>query len=98
MPGRPCQRTCPLWWAPLVLETKGGLVRAGPAAGRVRGRWEGGTPGGLPGERVPHDGSRRGRPGAVVHRLGWAGAGRRLAHAFHDYRDFADFQVLVWWM
>ena len=24
VPGRSCQRTCPLWWAPLVLETGGG--------------------------------------------------------------------------
>ena len=23
MPGRSCQRTCPLWWAPLVLERGG---------------------------------------------------------------------------
>ena len=23
MPGHSCQRTCPLWWAPLVLERAG---------------------------------------------------------------------------
>ena len=66
MPGHSCQRTCPLWWAPLVLERGGGQVWVGPAAGRVRRRREGGAPGGLSGERLAYDGVRGGRPGAVV--------------------------------
>ena len=76
----------------------GGHVRAGPAAGRVCGRREGGTPGGLSGESLAHDGLLGDRPGAVVHRVGWAGAGGRLPHAFNEYRDFTHFQVLVGWM
>ena len=88
MPRRSCQRTCPLWWAALVLET------AGDRFGLVQPR-DGGPPGGLPGERLAHDGVRGGRPGAVVHRVGQAGAGGRLFRAVHEYRDFAHLQVLV---
>ena len=74
----------------------GGQVWACPAAGRVR-RWrEGRAPGGLPGERLAHDVG--GRPGAVVHWVGWLGAGGRLLRAFHEHRDFADLQVLVRWV
>ena len=76
----------------------GGQVRAGPAAGRVRGGGEGGTLGGLPGERLAHDGVRESRRGAVVQRVGWADADGHLARAFHEYRDFAHFQILVRWM
>ena len=70
-------------------------MRAGPAAGRVCGRREGGAPGVLPVERLAHDSVRWGRPGAVVHRVGWAGAGGRFACAFHEYCDFAHLQILV---
>ena len=43
MPGRSCQRTCPLWWAPLVLERGGdgsGLAqpRGACVAGGMAGR------------------------------------------------------------
>ena len=93
MPGRSCERTCPLWWAPLILRRGGGQVRAGPAAGRVHAWWEVGTPGGLPGERLAHDGVGGGWPGAFVHLVGCAGAGGRRARTFHFYRDFAQYQV-----
>ena len=73
----------------------GGEVWVGPAAGCVRRRREGGAPGGLSGECLAHDGVRRGWAGAVVHRVGRAGAGGRLVRAFHEYRDFAHLQVLV---
>ena len=55
VPGRSCQRRCPLWWAPVVLERGGD--RCGLAQLRDRARcWrEGGAPGGLPGERLAHD-------------------------------------------
>ena len=76
----------------------GGQVWVGPAAGRVRRRREGGAPVGLPGERLAHDGVRGGRPGAVVYRVGRPGTGGRLARAFHEHRDFAHLQVLVWWV
>ena len=82
---------------PSVVGTPGpgearGQVQAGPAAGSVRGRWEGGTPVGLPGERIAHNGVRGGRPGGVVHQVGWAGASGRLATAFHEYRDLPTFR------
>ena len=76
----------------------GGQGQAGPAAGRACGRQKGGTAGGLSGERLAHDGVWRGRPGTVVHGVGWAGAGGRLARTFHQYPDFAHFQVLIRWM
>ena len=91
-PWRSCQRTCPLWWAPLVLE------RGGTGVGRLRGAcgWrEVGAPGGLPGEHVAHNVVRGGRPGTVVHRVGWAGAGGRPARAFHKYCEFSHFQVRI---
>ena len=53
----------------------GGQVWVSPAAGRVRRRREGGAPSGLPGERLAYNGVRRGRPGAVVHRVGRPGGG-----------------------
>ena len=38
MPGRSCQRTCPLWWAPLVLERGGDRsALAGPPGACVAG-------------------------------------------------------------
>ena len=95
VPGHSCQRTCPLWWAPLVPGEGGGQVWVSPAAGRVRRRWEGGAPSGLPGERLVDDGVRGGRPGAVIHRVGRPGAGGRLVRAFHEHRDLAHLQVLV---
>ena len=95
VPGRSCQRIYPLWWTPLVLERGGKQVRAGPAAGCLRRRQEGGAPGRLSVECLAHDGVRGGRPGAVVDRVGRAGAGGRLAHALHEHCDFAHIQVLV---
>ena len=76
----------------------GGQVWVSPAAGRVRRRREGGAPSGLPGERLAYDGVPGGKPGAVVHRVCRPGAGGRLACAFHEHRDVADLQVLVWWV
>ena len=76
----------------------GGQVWVSPAAGRVRRRREGGAPGGLPGERLPHDGLRGGRPGAVVYRVGRPGAGGSLVRAFHEHHNFAHLQVLVRWV
>ena len=70
---------------------RGGQARVGPAAGRVSGQREGGAPGGFFWERLAHDGVRGGWLGAVVHLVGWAGAGGRLARAFHKYCDFAHF-------
>ena len=73
----------------------GGQARVGPAAGPV-GCWrEGGAPGGLLGERLAHDGEGGGSTGAVLHRVGPAGAGGRLARAFHEYCDFPHLGVFV---
>ena len=60
MPGRSCQRTCPLWWAALVLE------RGGDRSGLAQPRGAcvaGGRPGWqvpLPGERLTHTGVQGG--------------------------------------
>ena len=95
MPGRSYQRTFPLVVGTPSPGQGRGQVRAGPAAGCVRRRREGGAPGGLSGECLAHDGVRGGWPGAVVHRVGRAGAGGCLARAFYEYADFAHLQVLV---
>ena len=70
-------------------------MRTGPAPGCVCRRREDGAPGRLSGERLAHDSIRGGRPGAVLHRVGRAGAGGRLVRAFHKYRDFAHLKALV---
>ena len=77
MPGHSCQRTCPLWWAPLVLERGGdrsGLAqpraRASPVGGRGTKWAPWGTPRSSEGER---GGRTRGcgrDPGGPRHRLG----------------------------
>ena len=77
MPGRSCQRTCPVLWAPLVPERRGGQARVRPAAGGVGGRQEGGAPGGLSGERLAHD--------SVL------GIGLVPLGPFHEYTDPAHF-------
>ena len=97
MPRRSCERTCPLWWAPLVME-RGGAYVGGPSRGAPG--WlagEQGT-GGPFGEHLGHNDVWGGWPGAVVHQVGRAGAGGRLVRAFHKYRDFVHFQLLVWQM
>ena len=86
VPGRSCQRTCPLWWGPLVLDRVGDrLGSAKPrGAGGLNTRWAlWGTP--------P---TRRRTGGSTWCRriLGWSGGGGgRLARAFHEHRDFAYF-------
>ena len=72
-----------------------GQVRAGPAAECVRRQLEGGALGGLRAKRLAHDSVRGGRPGAVVHQVGRAGAGGRLIRAFHENCDFAHLKILV---
>ena len=95
MPGRSCQMTCPLLWAALVLETGGdrfGLAQ--PWGACVAGGRAGHQVGSL-GNASHMTAYRGGRPGAVVHRVGRAGAGGRLVRAFHEYCDFAHLQILV---
>ena len=95
VPGRSCQRTCPLWWAPLVLERGGDRFRlAQPRGACVAGGRAEQQVGSL-GNASHMTAYRGGRPGAVVHRVGRAGAGARLVRTFHEYRDFANLQVLV---
>ena len=90
MPGRSCQRTCPLWWTPLVLDrgrTGAGWPSRGAREWLAGGRgtrwalWET--------SRIRQ--RTAGWLGAVVHWVGRVGAGGRLARAFHEYRDFAHF-------
>ena len=95
LPWRSCQGTCPLWRAPLVLERGGdrfGLAQ--PRRACVAGGRAGHQVGSL--ENASHmTAYGGGRPGAVVHPVGRAGAGGRLIRAFHEYRDFAHLQILV---
>ena len=95
VPGHSYQRTCPLWWTPLVLERGGdrfGLAH--PRGACVAGRRAGHLVGSV--GNVSHmTAFWGGRPGAVVHRVRRAGAGGRLVRAFLEYRDFANLHVLV---
>ena len=98
MPGHSCQRTCPLWWASLVL--KRGGDRSGFA--QLRGAC---VAGGRAGHQVGSLGNalhtmayRGGGLGAIVHRVGLPWAGGRLFRAFHEHRDLAHLQVLVRWV
>ena len=92
MPGRSCQRTCPLWWAPLVLERGGDrLGLAQPRVACIAGGGAGHQAGSL-GNASHMTGYGGGRVGAVVHRVGRAEAGWRLVRDFHEHRDFAQLQ------
>ena len=93
MPGRSCQRTCPLWRAPLVLG-RGGNRCGGPSCeARVWLVGERGT-------RWPPGGTRRTRrrTGGLTSFLrtpGWLGGGGGcFARAFQETGDFPHFQVL----
>ena len=97
MPRRSCQRTCPLWWAPLVLETGGDRSRLP----QLRGTWVAGEGAG---HQVGFLGNAShptayGGVGLVPLYTGLVGRSRGcLAHAFHEYPDFSHFQFLVRWM
>ena len=85
MPGHSCQRTCPLWWAPLVLERGGG--RSGLA--QPRGAC---VAGGRAGFQV-------GSLGNASHTMAYGGVGLVPSYtAFHEHRDFAHLKVLVPWV
>ena len=95
MPGGSCQRTCPPWWACLVLERGGDRSGfAQPRGACVAGGRAGHQLGSL-GNTSHMTAYGGGRPGAVVYRLGRPGAGGRLVRAFYKYSDFAHLQVLV---
>ena len=61
VPGRSCQRTCPLWWAPLVLE------RGGDRSGLAQ-PWGACVAGGRAGHQV-------GSLGNASHRMAYGGVG-----------------------
>ena len=95
VPGRSCQRTCPLWWAPLLLERGGDrFLPAQPRGAWVAGRRAGHQVGSL---GKASQTTAYGKVGLAQSYTGLVGRGRVGASSApsSEYRDFAHLQILV---